>query len=672
MPGMLVGTAAYMSPEQAKGRAVDKRTDIFAFGCVVYEMLTGKRAFDGEDVADILSAVLRSEPDWTRLPANVPASVRNLLRLCLEKNAKNRRSDATDVRLDIEQALNAPTAAHASPAPSPSPRARESIAWIAAATALTAAAVLAVIHFRPTAAIAGDVTRLSVDAPLDTTLEATVAPTFNARPAISPDGRKVAFIADAADGSRVLSLRDLSAVDAQVIPNTKGADRPFWSPDGRYLGFVANGQLQKIAVSAAGAPETICPVSGRFFGATWNAAGVIVFASLPSLYRVDAQGGRPAVFKEPANQARLMYPQFLPDGRNVLYTAIASSAPERGAFVASLDTGVTTRLSDAEYKVVYSRGYLLSAQNGALFAQAFDTNRLQLVGDVRRLPDRIGYSYNATREAAIAASESGHLVYVSPLPGNEQLTWFDRSGKVAQKVGGVGEYRVPALSPDGRKLAFDRIPPANDGRKVWVLDLETETLTRITASRSNDWAPLWSPDGRTLVFSSDRDGPYASLYVHSADGQGADRLLLKDFDPRAQSWGTAGIVISGQGMQLLNPEDQSVSRLDDLGPFHAQFSPDGKFIAYDGPESGTNEVYVRRYPPSSERWRVSLKGGIEPHWKADGRELFYLSLDGRLIAAKIQLEPQVNIGREETLFQTSYRSVAEFAGFRSSFVVAPD
>ena len=668
--GMLLGTAAYMSPEQAKGRAVDRRADVWAFGALLYEALSGTRAFPGEDVSDTLANVLKTEPDWSKIPADVPPRIRLVLRACLQKDPKQRLGDLQSVRLALEGTFDT-AATQSAMVSSSTPGGR--LRWIVAVA--TAAVVLAglgaALYYRPAAVPRGDVTRLSVAPPLETSLTLGAGGGVNVHPSISPDGRKVTFSAFAVDGSRVLGLRDFSSVDAEVIPNTKGADRPFWSPDGRYLGFVANGQLRKLAVAAAGTPETICPARDNS-GSTWNAMGVIVFSSEGSLYRVDAGGGRPALVKKHADSDRYVYPQFLPDGRTILYTAVSQNEKENGAFVVTLDTGATKRVIDASYKVVYSHGYLLSLQNGDLFAQVFDVRRLQVSSEPRRLPDRVGYDYNADREAEFDASDSGQLVYLPPQSNTDQLTWFDRSGRVIQTVGPVGEYRVPELAPDGKKLAFDRLPAGSAGSQIWVLDLDTDTSTRITSNRSNDWAPLWSPDGSTLVFSSDRDGPVPSLYLHAADGQGSDRLLLRaDFETRAQSWNASGLVVSGRGLQLLNPEDRTLAPLPNTGSFHARFSPDGKFLAYDSFESGTSQVYMRRFPISSERWQVSPKGGIQPRWKADGRELYYANLDGKLMAAEIQLEPRVTIGREATLFQTPLGALA-FEGLRSAYNVAAD
>ena len=457
--GVILGTAAYMSPEQAKGRAVDTRTDIFAFGCVLYEMLTGQPAFKGEDLQDIQSAVLKSEPDWTRVPSDVPSLIPRLLRLCLQKDARKRRQTAADVRIDLDQAFAEPAAVMPAATHLRGPR----LAWFAAAAAMLLAVVLAipaVRHLGETPPAAPPEMRTEIVTP------ATSDPTSFA---VSPDGRQFVFVASG-DGQPRLWLRSLNAVNAQPLGGTEGARYPFWSPDSRSVGFFAGSQLKRIDIDGSQPQALIDAPNGR--GGTWSKEGIILFApaSASPLLRISASGGEPVLVTmvDVTRQNNHRFPQFLPDDRRFLFYA-AGSAEAQGIYLGSLDAPETKRLTAADTAGFYlPSGWLLYVRQSTLVARRFDPASGELSGDLVTVADPV--AVDAINAGAFSVSATGLVSYRAGGANRHQLAWFDRSGKALGVVGSPDENTLlnPNLSPDGRRVAVNRTVQGNTD--IWLLD----------------------------------------------------------------------------------------------------------------------------------------------------------------------------------------------------------
>ena len=654
--GIILGTAAYMSPEQAKGKEVDRRTDIFAFGAVLYEMLSGRQAFGGEDVADILSRVLQREPDWTVLPANVPPAIQKLLRLCLQKDVKKRRQTATDVRIDIKQALAEPAAATAV-----LPARGGRLAWIMAATAVLVAVVLAVPavrHLREAPPLAPTEARLDIVTP------ATADPISFA---LSPDGQQIVFVASG-DGASRLWLRSLASTTAQPLAGTEGVSYPFWSPDSRSVGFFADAKLKRLDIGG-GAPQTLATVlQGR--GGTWNADGVILFA--PNfggpLFRVAASGGEAVVATKLDRQVSHRFPVFLPDGRQFLL--FAQGSPETaGIYLGSLESGDTKRLTPADTRGVYLQGlpgvpgvpgmmdmmggWLVWVRAGTLVAQHLDLEQQALTGDPVTMADLVAFDAGSTG-SAVSVSATGLVAYRTGGTSRRQLAWFDRSGKALGTMGAPDDnnLRLPNISPDGRRVAVVRTVQGN--QDIWLLD-GTRT-SRFTFDAAIDRYPLWSPDGSQIAFDSDRKG-LRDLYQKPSSGAGVEELLVESSQHKlANDWSADGRFLLYHSADPQTAQDLWVLPLTgdrkpwvflktNFNELFGRFSPDGRWVAYQSNESGRNEIYIRPFAApaapgatgqaASGQWQVSTASGIFPAWRHDGKELYYVAPNGEMMAAPI-------------------------------------
>jgi serine/threonine protein kinase/Tol biopolymer transport system component len=636
--GVILGTAAYMSPEQAKGRAADKRSDVWAFGCVLYEMLSSKRAFEGEDVSDALANVLKREPDYSRLPADVPASILSLLRLCLIKEVSRRRQSAGDVRIDIEQAIERK---EASVAGGRMQRLFSTSvpAWVVVIASVLAAAVFAAIRPRRMPDTSQLAMRVEINTP---------APPLAF--ALSPDGRYLAFVASG-DGPQRLWLRPLDKTDAQPLAGTEGAFYPFWSPDSRSIGFFASGQLRRVDIGG-GQPQDIAQaIEG---GATWNAEGVILF--IPSrgspLSRVSASGGRPVAVTrlDPPRQTSHLWPHFLPDGRHFLFV-VAGIADVSGIYLGSLDGDEPKRITTNFWAGEYLPPGLLvtvrqgAVRQGALVAQKLDLKRGELTGDPITLAFPVDYApgffegFSVTANGLVAYRASGN---------RQQLTWVDRTGR---SLGVAGEadatlINYPELSPDDRMIAVQREVQTNTD--IWLLDTIGAHWNRFTFDAALDVYPLWSPDGGRLAFASSRQRNTYDLYWKASNGAGADELLRQNQHPKfPQDW-------SKDGRYLLysetDPKTQSDLWVLEMAgserkarafvntPFDERmgtFSPDGRWVAYETNESGQSEIVVTPFPNPNGRWQVSEGGGRQARWRADGKELYFIASDGKLMAVPV-------------------------------------
>ena len=676
--GVLLGTAAYMSPEQAKGHPADRRADIWAFGCVLYEMLTGEVTFRGESVADTLAAVLRAEPDWSQLPAGTPIRVRVLLQRCLQKDPKQRLQAIGDARIALDEVLSGvPEPSPVTATPISASLSSRALPWALLAAAVAALAALAVVHFREKPMVA-EAVRLEMPLPENATIPAQG--TF----AVSPDGRQVAFFAVGPDGVQRIWIRSMNSLEARPIAGSETSNDPpfFWSPDSRYIAFDGRGRLKKIDI-LGGNPETLCDLSGVAVGGSWNHDGVIIFGQSPGgIMRVSSNGGSasPLTMLDPSRgEIQHVLPSFLPDGRHFIYVRYSSRPENSGVYVGSLDARPQEQSSkmllQTPYGVAYvpssdsGFGRLLFVRDGTLMMQSFDTKRLEFLGEPVTVAEQLG-SY---REASFfSASSNGVLVYRTGSGGESQLTRFDRQGKVLGTAGERGLYNTLALSPDGTRVAVERLDPQNGKEALWLVDLSRGTSTRFTFGSSGVANAIWSPDGSRIIFASSPEttGVY-DLYQKPPSGAKDEELLLKSGESKFPS------SLSRDGRFLLYTAADPKRKLHlwvlplagDKKPFpfpqtefndvDGHFSPDGHWVAYRSDESGRYEIYVRRFSPDSKaaasdagaRWQVSYGGGVEPRWSADGKELYYATLDWKMMAVEVTSKPVFLAGTPKLLFQ---------------------
>jgi serine/threonine protein kinase/Tol biopolymer transport system component len=682
--GLLLGTAAYMSPEQAAGKAVDKRSDLWAFGVVMLEMLTGRQAFSGETVSHVIASVLKDEPAWTTLPPGTPAPIRRLLRRCLEKDRKRRLPDAADIRLEIDDALTTPVVDL--PVTPIVPRSRERLLWlsiVALVTLLAGAATTAWLRDRASS-VPPPVTRLDlVTPPTDDPFSF----------ALSPDGRQVAFVANVSGGAPQLWLRPLDQVTAQPLAGTEGATYPFWAPDGRAVGFFADGKLKRLDL-AGGAPQVLADApQGR--GGTWNSDGVIVFTPTAGptavLMRVMASGGTPVPLTRLAagqgNSHR--WPQFLPDGRHVLFFVGLGQPETHGVYVVSLDGGEPTRVLTGETAAVYAApGYLLRVSQGVLVAQRFDAARATVSGEPIPVAQAVGTD-DGTWRSAFSVSAAGVLAYRPGTGARRQLVWVDHMGKVLGSIGQPDENTLanPALAPDGQRAAVTRSVQGN--YDVWLIDLGRGVPSRFTFDAAQDQMPAWSSDGRQVVFTSSRKGVW-DLFEKASNGADDQPLLVSAQDKAPLDWSPDGRVLLYATQDPKTASDLwALPLTGERKPFpvvqtsfddiEGQFSPDGRWLAYASNESGRYEIHIRSFPEPSGKWQVSAAGGLQPRWGRDGRELFFVAPDTRLMAVPIRVASdrrEVDVGAPVALFPTRLASGSGViaAGFnaRAQYMVAPD
>jgi Tol biopolymer transport system component len=671
-PHLLIGTAAYMAPEQVQGRRADERSDVWAFGCVLYEMLTGRQPFTGETITDLLGAILHAEPDWDALPAGVRPGVRALLQRCLEKD-RRRFYAIGDFRVELEDALTAVPAAVREV-----PTWRRSLPWIAAALFAVTTIVLLPAAFvvRSSAPL---LSRFLVDLPPGVRLPAGAA----ACPTLSPDGRYIAFVGISEDISRVF-LRPTASLSAQPIAGTENAGEcPFWSPDSGFIGFFAGGKVKKVAVSA-GTPVLLCDAMPKdeSRGAqeagnsgVWNANDVILFAHQGSVHRVDASGG-PCIpirtldaSKSESSHAPM---SFLPDGRRFLYVSRASDLVARTpAFrgelrVGSLDSSTDTPLFPVSSRVTYSdSGHLVFVRDGTLIAQRFDTRSLSLSGDIVRIVEGVAYSSNGN--AAFSVSGNGMLVYRAADSATSQFLRFDRTGKVPSPVGEPGPYTQFDLSPDGTRIAVSKYDPGPSVQNIWVIDWARGVSQKLTFNAAFSGSDVvWSPNGLQIARHSVKKESFG-IVATNVSGVGEDTTLLEGRQRVGiEDWSKDGrhiayVLDEGTGARdiYVSPlfDDRKAIRIthtrsDENEP---HFSFDGKWIAYGSNKSGTWQVYVISFPALDQGCQVSAGGGGQPRWRRDGKELYYLGPDGKMMAVDITAAPTLDCGPPRELFDTGLR-----------------
>jgi Tol biopolymer transport system component len=657
-PGIILGTAAYMAPEQALGKAVDKRADIWSFGCVLYEMLTARKAFDGSEPSDTLSLVITKDPDWTALPPNTPTPIRKLLRRCLDKDRNRRLADIADARFDIEEALSPSSGIIARDRVAPVAGWRRVLPWAVVAMFGTALAV--VVGF-------GSPWRtVPVSAPLRLSADlgagaAIVTVGTGSALAISLDGTQLAFVAhNGPDETPRLYVRRLDHLQAMLLPDTDGAEAPFFSPDGEWLAFFAAGKLKKISVTG-GAAITLCDApNGR--GGAWGEDGTIVFAPdrQTHLVRVSSSGGAPAPLTTlDTGEVTQRWPQILPGGKAVLFTSLSPSGDfnfeKANLVVQSLPAGARkVVLRGGFYGRYVPAGHLVYLHNGALFAATFDPVRLEMTSTP--LPAIEGVVTNLTGGAGLfAASSSGALVYMSSGVGHDSpIEWLDRSGRSSSLRAAPSDWENLRFAPDGRRLAFDIF----DGTQwdVWVDDWARDTMNRLTSSAGHSMHPVWTPDGNRIVFASMRGerGDY-NLYWQRVDGTGDVQRLTNSTNQQSPgSWHPSGRLLAYEEQTPANfslmllpmdgdeaagwkPGTSTVFLRSTFSLSSPTFSPDGRWLAYQSRQSGQDEVYVRPFPGPGSQWKISTGGGLFPRWSRTRHELLY-GINQRVMAAAYSVD----------------------------------
>jgi Tol biopolymer transport system component/tRNA A-37 threonylcarbamoyl transferase component Bud32 len=658
-PGTVMGTVGYMSPEQVRGRAVDHRSDIFSFGAVTYEMLSGKRAFHGDSAVETLNAILKEDPpELTKTNPNIAPAVERVIWHCLEKSPERRFQSARDVAFALENA-STPSSGSTQTAILSAPlrvKTRERPIWIAAVALLLIIVIgLAAIGLRRTPADVNAV-RFPIVIPEGSIPYADVE-THNM--SVSPDGRYLAFIAFSA-GQRVLWVRPLGALTAQALPGTEGAYSVFWSPDSRDLAYFADGKLMQIEVSGKSL-QTVCnlPVAGDASGA-WGSEGTIVFSEdgNGNIYRVPATGGTPSLLVENKSRSARRWIHFLPDGRRFLFYKYNEHLDNDGIYAGSTDSLEIRQVAPmpptrAQY---VQGGYLLYPRDGSLVARPFDEKNLRFTGEPIVVVERLPY-FDKTGWADFSASENGVLAYMTEFP-KTRLVWLDRAGRGTGQIGAPGDYAELRLSPDGQKAALRISDPRTLSGDLWIQDLVRDTRTRFVSGAADDSGPVWSPDGRRLAYFSCCEDD-STLHIKDSGDTGKGQLLIKDqrfISP--QDWSQDGrfiiyqkdqselwvLPLSGDGKPYTFIQTQSSDP-------SVRFSPDGRWVAFVSEETGRQEVYVTRFDKPGEKWRISTDGGNLPRWRRDGRELFYLTPDGKVMTVQTKPGTEFGAGSPMPLFK---------------------
>jgi eukaryotic-like serine/threonine-protein kinase len=662
--GLILGTAGYMAPEQARGKEVDKRADVWAFGVVLYEMLTGTQLFQGDTVTDVMAAVVRQDPDWSR----VPAKVRPLLQRCLDKDPKRRLRDIGDAMLLLDLATATEGSAGTAPA---RPAAALWLAVCTAAVSLLALAVLAFVHFRETPPVAE-----TIRFPLD--FGADLSPIGSLAFAVSPDGRNVAYGAFGADGVPRIWLRPLGALTTRLLPGSeidRNSQALFWSPDSRFLAYWSDRKLKRIDISG-GPAQTIADAPNVVFGGSWNRDGVIVFATRAGLLQVAATGGTPTPLTMAGENEVHILPHFLPDGRHFLYVR-GGDTLRRNVHVGSLDAQpgepAGTPLLASDSSVSYAPGpdpelgQLLFVRDKTLLAQPFDARRRQLGGEPAVMAEEV--TGNAS------ASNTGALVYFTLSAPGIQLTWFNRSGQPAGTPGEPGPYSTIKVSPDGTRAAVVRFDETNTNNPdIWQIDLTSGTITRFTFDAASDTQPVWSADGTRIAWISQRGG-FVGFYSKLADGSGSDELLYRSaggptptnltdwtrdgrfliYNQASDIWAvpvTEGAVEDRKAIPLVQSEGAQLG---------AYVSPDLRWMAYMSNESGRQDLFVQPFAPAANgsgqrtpatgKWMVSNGTLGMARWRADGRELLFVGTDGGVMAVDVAPDPVFKASPPKLLFQ---------------------
>jgi Tol biopolymer transport system component len=673
-PGVVLGTMGYMSPEQVRGHVADHRSDIFSLGAVLYEMLTGVRAFRGESGADTMTAILSEDPAaLTSAASHVPPGLSRIVERCLEKRRESRFQSAQDLAF----ALDAWSSRSDSTLPTRGEGARRGGRWWPlAGVALVLASIAAIAALASTYYQRTNVTPTAIRftfAPREGVLFAqTQISNFIA---ISPDGRSIVFAATDSSGTASLWMRSLDSAEAVAIPGTDGGRQPFWSPDGRFIAFFVAGSLKKIPVGG-GPAQILCDITTVPTAGSWSAAGVILFSGLSGpILRVPAAGGQPtpATTVDLARRdERHSFPYFLPDGRHFLYY-IRSPDPQRdGIYVKALDSEETRLVLQASSNVAFvAPGFLLYARDGVLLAQRFDADAVATRGDAVPVADRVDH-FAETGVAAFAASETGVLVYRGSTGfATSRLRWLDRAGREISQVGEPRSYRNPRLSPDGSRIAVELVD-ATGNRDIWLLDVARGVPVKFTFDRGRDSAPVWSADGKYVAWQG-----AAAVYMKPSSGGGREEVLHREaWIPDDWPAGHGLLVHPSAPRQVwllpLSGEKAEPRPVIEgrVITTHARVSSDGAWVAFASNDSGRFEVYIQNFPTPTGRWQISTNGGIQPKWRRDGKELYYLSQDGTIAAVPVKLGALPEVAKPQLLFQSRLDLTTGFTWHQ--YDVSPD
>jgi len=651
--GTLVGTYFYMAPEQLEGKEADARSDLWSLGCVLYEMASGRRAFDGKSQASLIGAIMHSEPPplATAAPLSPPA-LDALIRSCLAKDPDERIQTAHDVKLQLSWIAQSSSQPGAATPPLPRRRrSNEPIAWAVAGLAIASAAFFA---WRGGLGGTSDASKQQLVFTIP--IPPSVTPQF--MPRISPDGKIIAFIGQDSLNRTLVWLRPLNSLVANPLPGTEGSRAPFWSPDSRYLAFVADGKLKKVAV-AGGPPQVICDAPTGSDG-SWSRSDVILFdgQGADPIYRVNAGGGIKAVAIPGDSVKQVGWPAFLPDGKHFLYSGVGNTGLSK-TFAGTLGSIKGKELAIEGSRIEYSPdGYVLLARDRTLLAQKFDVGGLKLVGEPFPVAENLPVGGNGA--ANFTVSGNGILVYRATGGSLSRLIWIDRGGRELSEVAAAADYRAPALSPDGTKIAIRRRDGDGSNIDVWVIEPARGTTTRFTFDPGDDSNPVWSPDGSKIAWSGVRGGKEA-IWVKTANGAGSEEtvadagtnsiLLDWSHDGRYLLYSNFGSNLSDVLALDLDNRKSTIVLGSRFNETRARLSPDGHWLAYQSDESGINEIYVTSFPISSGKWQISTRGGIEPGWSRDGKELFYLSPDAKFMSVPVATGAAFNPGTPQPLFR---------------------
>jgi serine/threonine-protein kinase len=672
--GTILGTLQYMAPEQLEAKGADARTDIFAFGAVVYEMATGKKAFEGKSQASLIAAILEREPaPITSLQPMTPPALDRVVKRCLAKEPDDRWQTARDLETELKWIAESETQAAVSHAAvGPARKNRRTLLWVAAGLAACAIVGFAVWNLRPAPSpLPRPVTRFTIALPAGQRLAALDEPAI----ALSPDGTRLAYIAAQGKGLPQLYIRAMDSPEAKLIPGTQGAVNPFFSPDGQWVGFFAGNKLKKVSVSGGAAVTLGDALAAQ--GASWSSQGIIAFGSERAavLQQVKDAGGTPqALTHLEKGETDHDWPEFLPGDKTVLFAASGDDRANGQVAIQSLATGARRNLIQGATHPHYApSGQLVYAHGGSLMAVPFDLQGLAVTGSA--VPVVEGVLQSTTSGAAqYSVSATGSLVYVAgavQATVQSTLVWVSRNGTEQPLPAPLREYRNPRLSPDGRRLAVG----IED--QVWLYDLSRETLSRFTFEGEENVNPIWAPDGKRIAFLSSKEGT-ANTFWQLADGSGGvERLTTGEYRQNPTSWSPDGQLLAFVENYPNNRFEIWVLRMADRKsqPFvqthfndaAPRFSPDGHWLAYDSDESGMYEVYVQPYPGPGGKWQISTEGGTEPVWNPNGRELFYRSGD-KMMAVDIATQPGFAAGKPRMLFEGQY----EGAGPVANYDISPD
>jgi serine/threonine protein kinase len=661
--GTILGTFQYMSPEQVEGKDVDARSDIFSFGSVLYEMVTGQRAFPGKSQLSVISAILEKEPELIScVKPMTPSPLDHTVRGCLAKNAEDRWHTAHDVKLELQWIAEGGSQAGVPPPLASRRKVRERLGWTVAALVTVALAAISFQHFSEKAPAPPAPVRFEIPAPGNTTLDAYLN--------LSPDGRKLAFVTADHSGTPRLWVHFLESGESRELTEAEGS--PFWSPDSRFIAYRSQGKLKKIEATG-GPPQTVADLPGSWGASAWNQDGVIVLGSDTGLFRVPASGGVPVqitTLDSARQETHHAAPSFLPDRRHFVYSRLSADPEKSGIYLGSVDATPERQSSKflvASYSSpVYapsadpSTGYLLFLREGTLMAQPFDNRRLELKEQATPVAEQV---FDRSGRGAFSATANNVLVYLQTgSTPDRQLSWYDRDGKVLGTVGEPGDYQDLVLSPDGTRVALNK--GSGQTSNIWLLDLARDTSTRFTFGSALDSNPVWSPDGSRIIFRSGTD-----LYQKPVSGLKNAELILKSSQtPYPSSWSRDGrfvlYFLSDPKTKYdiwvlpLEGDEKPVPFLvTEFNEGNPSFSPDGRWVAYISDESGRFEVYVRSFAMNSAgtaveaggKWQISNGYGEEPCWRGDGQEIYYISLDRQMMAVPIATNPEFRPGKPQPL-----------------------